>query len=173
MTRTDALSPPARRLLQAGTILFLLGLLTGFAIPLLTNPRMGLSSHLQGVTNGTLLLVFGLLWDHLALGRVGRGFAFGLALYGTFANWAATLLAGIWGAGRSMPIAAPEPIATPLQEGIVDFGLFSLSFSMLTVLGIVLWGLRRSATQPATPRIPRLRAAGAAAERTQTLRVRP
>ena len=39
-------------LLQLGILLFLIGLLTGFVIPKLANPRMGLASHLEGVLNG-------------------------------------------------------------------------------------------------------------------------
>jgi hydroxylaminobenzene mutase len=39
-------------LLVLGLVLFLLGLLTGLAVPILKNPRMGVASHLQGMTNG-------------------------------------------------------------------------------------------------------------------------
>lgn len=49
-----------RRLLQAGILLFLLGLLTGFLVPFTANPRMGLSSHLEGVMNGMFLVGLGL-----------------------------------------------------------------------------------------------------------------
>jgi hypothetical protein len=51
----------AHRLLQFGVLLFLLGLLSGFVTPALANPRMGLSSHLEGVMNGTFLVILGLL----------------------------------------------------------------------------------------------------------------
>jgi hypothetical protein len=50
-----------------GLILFLLGLITGVAIPAVENPRMGLASHLQGMTNGPFLIVLGLLWPHSTL----------------------------------------------------------------------------------------------------------
>jgi hydroxylaminobenzene mutase len=42
-------------------LLFLLGLLTGFAVQRFTNPRMGLAAHLEGVMNGTFLLALGVL----------------------------------------------------------------------------------------------------------------
>lgn len=134
----------AHRLLQLGMALFLLGLLTGFIAPLLANPRMGLSSHLEGVLNGIFLVVLGLIWGRLALGRVGLRVAFWLAIYGTFANWATTLLAALWGAGASMPIAAAGHQGTPLQEMIIDIGLWSLAISMVGAGSLVLWGLRRS-----------------------------
>ena len=54
-----------QKLLLAGGILFFLGLLSGFIIPIMTNPRMGVSSHLEGVMNGTFLLVVGLAWEKL------------------------------------------------------------------------------------------------------------
>ncbi|MCW2799587.1 MAG: hab, partial [Aeromicrobium sp.] len=44
-------------LFALGLILFLLGLLTGLAIPALKNPRMGLAGHMVGMTNGPFLIV--------------------------------------------------------------------------------------------------------------------
>lgn len=37
----------SRNLIRYGILLFLLGLITGFVIPVMANPRMGLSSHLD------------------------------------------------------------------------------------------------------------------------------
>lgn len=137
------------RLLQLGVTLFLLGLLTGFALPLMANPRMGLSSHLEGVMNGGFLLALGLIWDRLRLGSRARAGAFWLAVYGTFANWATTLLAAVWGAGAMMPIAAGARQGTAVQELLISFGLWSLSVAMLVVCGLVLVGLGR-APEPGT-----------------------
>nr|AAK26516.1 hydroxylaminobenzene mutase [Pseudomonas putida] len=138
---TDA--PLARRLLQLGIALFLLGLLTGFLLPMMANPRVGLSSHLEGVLNGMFLLALGLMWPQLSLGTGARKAAFGFAVYGTYANWLATLLAGFWGAGgRMMPIAAGGHAGTAAQEGLIAFALISLSLSMLVVGALALWGLR-------------------------------
>jgi (hydroxyamino)benzene mutase len=142
----DVLSGQRRtghRLIQLGLVLFLLGLLVGFVIPLLKNPRMGLTSHLEGVMNGMFLMLLGLIWPRLVLGAGMLRLTFWLAIYSTFANWLATLLAAIWGAGRMMPIAAPEPTATGMQENIVVFLLLSLSFGVVGVSAIVLWGLRK------------------------------
>ncbi len=44
------------KLLIGGMILFILGLLTGVAVPGFTNPRMGLAAHLAGVQNPLVLL---------------------------------------------------------------------------------------------------------------------
>ena len=49
-------------LFTLGLALFLLGLITGLVIPVLKNPRMGVSGHMVGMTNGPFLIVVGLLW---------------------------------------------------------------------------------------------------------------
>jgi len=131
-----------RRLLQLGFLLFLLGLLTGFTLPLMANPRMGLSSHLEGVMNGLVLVALGLCWPRFRFGPKSAAAAFGLALYGTYANWLTTLLAGFWGAGAAMPIAGGGRTGTAVQEGLINFGLISLSAAMIAVAGLAIWGLR-------------------------------
>jgi len=82
-----------RRLLRYGIVLLLLGLATGRLVEALPLPRMGLSSHLQGVMNGTLLVVLGLVWPQLRLHALLLRAAYWLALVGTYLNWAVTLAA--------------------------------------------------------------------------------
>ena len=129
-------------LLQLGILLFLIGLLTGFVIPKLANPRMGLASHLEGVLNGIFLVALGLLWQRLNLSNIWLVITFWLAIYGTFANWLATLLAAFWGSGVLMPIAAMGRQGSSRQEGVIRFLLFSLSVSMIAVCVIGIVGLR-------------------------------
>ena len=134
-----------QRLMQFGLALFILGLLTGFLLPLMANARMGLSSHLEGIMNGLVLVVLGLLWPRLQLGAGSQKVAYYLALYGTYTNWAATLLAGFIGAGGTMmPLAAAEFIGSGLQEGLITLALMSLSIAMLIVGGMALWGVSRN-----------------------------
>jgi hydroxylaminobenzene mutase len=129
-------------LLQIGILLFMLGLLTGFAVPKLANPRMGLSSHLEGVLNGIFLVALGLLWERLNLSTTWLAITFWLAIYGTFANWLATLLAAIWGAGSLMPIAAMGHQASLGKEGTIRFLLSTLSLALIAVCALVIVGLR-------------------------------
>ncbi len=131
------------RLLQWGVVLFLLGLLTGLVIPLMTNPRMGVSSHLEGVMNGPFLIVLGLMWTRLRLGPRALTVAFWLAIYGTYANWATTCYAGFVGAGEKMaPISAAGHPGTSLEAAIVAFGFISLTVAIIPLCGMVLYGLR-------------------------------
>ncbi len=130
-------------MIRYGVFLFLLGLITGFILPLMHNPRMGLSSHLEGVLNGIFLILLGLIWPQLNLSTYIQSYGFILSLFGTYTNWATTLLAGIWGAGAGMmPIAGGGFHGIGWQEVLIKLGLISLSFAMLIVCGIVLWGLR-------------------------------
>jgi (hydroxyamino)benzene mutase len=123
-------------------VLFLLGLLTGFAIPALKNPRMALSSHLEAVLNGMFLLLLGLLWPHVDLPHAWGTTAVGLIVYSGYANWAASLLAAAWGAGRKLaPIATGDHQASAAKEGVVSFLLATLSLAMVVGVGIVIAGL--------------------------------
>jgi (hydroxyamino)benzene mutase len=131
-------------LFALGLILFLFGLVTGLVIPAMKNPRMGLASHLQGMTNGPFLIVIGLLWPHLDLARVWQFVAVALLAYATYANWLATQLAAIWGAGkRFAPGAAGGHIASGAKERIVDVLLVSLAPAMIAATIILLVGVLR------------------------------
>ena len=137
-----------RSLIRYGVLLFFLGLLTGFAIPMMANPRMGLSSHLEGTLNGMLLVLFGIIWPQLRLPDGVLRWGFVLALFGTYVNWLPTFVAGIWGAGAEMmSIAGGDFTGSALQEGIIKAGLLSLSLAMLIVAGLVFWGLRGRAAE--------------------------
>lgn len=133
----------SRRLLQAGIGLFLIGLLTGLAVPAMGNPRMGLASHVEAVMNGTVLVVLGLVWPRLVLSARQLTTAFWLAVFGTFANWLSTFLAAMWAAGsRMMPQAGGGHSGTAVQEGIINGLLVFLSIAMIAVCILVLMGLR-------------------------------
>ena len=134
----------ARALLLLGLVLFLIGLLTGFVSGSFATPRMGLSAHLEGLMNGMLLVILGLLWPRLALGTVALSAAFWFMVYAAFANWLGVLLAGIWGAGSGMmPLAAQGMTGSSVQEAIIAALLISLSVAMVLGIVLVIWGLWR------------------------------
>ena len=137
----------ARRLIWHGILLFLLGLLTGALVGALKNPRMGISAHLEGVMNGTFLAVLGLAWQYLRLSSGLEAAAYWLALYGTYVNWAATLLAAVFGTSVMTPIIGQGYTAERWQELVVNFGLITLSLAMIAVCCVLLWGFRAKASQ--------------------------
>ncbi len=131
-------------LLVLGLFLFLLGLLTGLAVPILKNPRMGVASHLQGMTNGPFLVLVGLLWPHLHLSHAWEIVAVALLVYGTYANWLATQLGSLWGAGhRFAPGATGEHRAAATQERIVDLLLITLAPAMVVATVLLIVGVLR------------------------------
>lgn len=136
-----------RRLMWHGMLLFLLGLLTGFAESHFTNVRMGLAAHLEGVMNGILLLALGATWPQLRLGQSAQAAAFWTALYSTYANWLFTTLAAIFGTGALSPITAPGFKAQPWQEALVTAGLMSVGIVFVVSTLIFLWGLGGKARQ--------------------------
>lgn len=131
-------------LFTLGLILFLLGLVTGLLTPAMRNPRMGLASHLQGMTNGPFLIVVGLLWPHVNLTHIWQVVTVVLLAYGTYANWLATQLAAMWGAGRKFaPGAAGDHVASPVKESVVDVLLVSLAPAMIAASILLIVGVLR------------------------------
>ena len=131
------------RLLQGGGLLFLLGLLVGLAVPRFAVPRLGLSTHLLGIAQGTFLMVAGLLWPRLRLTRRVSGIGCGLAIYGCTAAWTANLCGAFWGAGGAMaPIAAGGAQGSALQEGLIKVLLMSGAVALISASVLIVWGLR-------------------------------
>jgi hydroxylaminobenzene mutase len=138
-------SDPMQDLLVVlGLVLFLLGLLTGLAVPALKNPRMGVASHLQGMTNGPFLVVAGLLWPSLDLSHLWEVVAVVLLVYGTYANWLGTQLGALWGAGsRFAPHATGDHRASSAQERVVDLLLVTLAPTIVAATVILIVGVLR------------------------------
>lgn len=130
-------------LIEAGVLLFLIGLFIGLAVPVFENPRMGLSSHLESLFNGVFLILAGLIWSRILLSDRMKQVLFGLLLYGTFANMLATLLAAAWGAGEMMPLAGRGMIGSAWQEAIIAALLVSLALAMIASTLLILTGLRK------------------------------
>jgi hydroxylaminobenzene mutase len=133
-----------RRLLWHGMFLFLLGLLTGFVEQKFNNPRMGLAAHLEGVMNGIFLVALGAVWAEVRLPLRLKAAAYWSALYGTYANWAITTLAAVFGTAAMSPITAAGHSAQPWQEGVVTVGFMSVGIIIVACSILVLWGLRRT-----------------------------
>lgn len=139
-----AIEDSRRRLLWHGMVLFLPGLLTGSFEQTFSNPRMGLAAHLEGVMNGTFLVALGAVWTEVRLSPRLKGAAYWSALYGTYANWAVTLLAAIFGTAAMSPITASGRSGQPWQETLVTFGFMSVGIAIVASSIVILLGLRRT-----------------------------
>jgi hydroxylaminobenzene mutase len=134
-----------RRLIWHGMFLFLLGLLTGFVEQKFINPRMGLAAHLEGVMNGTFLVALGAVWAEVRLAPRLKLVAYWSALYGAYINWAAVILAAVFGTAALSPITSAGHSGLPWQETLVTLTLLSVGISIVGSSVLVLWGLRRAA----------------------------
>ncbi len=134
-----------RRLMWHGMVLFLLGLITGFAELHFTNIRMGLAAHLEGVLNGTFLLALGAAWTGVRLSQRTSRVAFWMVLYGTYGNWTMTTLAAIFGTAALSPITAAGHSGQPWQESFVTIGFMSIGLAIVGAAAIILWGFRARA----------------------------
>ena len=131
-----------QRLLWHGVLLFLLGLITGLLSQKLTNPRMGLAAHLEGVMNGTFLLAIGAAWNRLHLSPRNERLAFRAALYGTYANWFTTTIAALFGTAAMTPLASGSFRGQNWQELLVTVGFVSVALAMITMSGLLLVGFK-------------------------------
>jgi hydroxylaminobenzene mutase len=147
-----------RGLIRHGITLFLAGLLTGFAVQAMANPRAGLAGHLEGVMNGTFLIALGCAWSELRLGARAGSAVYRLVLFGAWANWIGTTLSAILGTSKATPIAGAGHAGSPMQEMIVFAILVAVGFAMVAAAGIAAWQLwtgRATASLPASGESPR------------------
>jgi (hydroxyamino)benzene mutase len=103
----------------SGLLLFVLGLLHGLIIPKTRSPRLSLSGHLTAVQCGTFLIAISWAWPQFGL-TASTSLLAAWALGGSmFILWVAFLVAGIVGAGQSLPISGQGAHAAPVQQHIV------------------------------------------------------
>ncbi|HEX2594050.1 MAG TPA: hypothetical protein VHL34_21290 [Rhizomicrobium sp.] len=122
----------------AGLSLFMLGLLNGFVIPLGRSPRIGLSAHLTGVQSGTFLIAAGLFWPLMHLPPLWSTILCHALWISLYAVWLSLLLAGLFGAGRGLPIAGQGITTTPARQLVVSILLIGGSFGVaLAVAGML------------------------------------
>jgi hydroxylaminobenzene mutase len=135
------MNPIPQQMLIFGTILFLVSLLIGFAMPALANPRMGVSAHVAGMQSGMALWVLGLMWQRIALPDGAERAAQLLAVLGLYAIFTSLVLAAWWGTSRATPIAGAGHQAGPLRETVVTVLLTGGSLASVVAVVLVLWGL--------------------------------
>ncbi|MEH6467709.1 MAG: hypothetical protein V7722_08765, partial [Porticoccus sp.] len=111
----------------------------------MTNPRMGVSSHLEGVMNGTFLLAIGLAWEKIHLKSTLKRLTYYLLIYGTYANWVFVQLGAVFGTNAMSPIAGAGHQGLQWQETMTTIGLLSVGFTMVLGVGLVIFGFTSSA----------------------------
>jgi (hydroxyamino)benzene mutase len=135
-----------RSLMWHGMLLFLLGLLIGFAEGQVANPRMGLAAHLEGLMNGTFLIALGAVWPAVRLAPTPAAVAYWTVLYGTYMNVVVTTFAAVVGASSLSPITGSGHSAPVWQETLVTAGFGTVGIAMLVASALILWGLQQANT---------------------------
>jgi hydroxylaminobenzene mutase len=136
-----------RRLLWHGVFIFILGLLVGAVVPVLTNPRMGVAAHVGAALSGIFLMLVGLVWEDLKLSATTEKAAFWLFLYASYTGWLAQLLAGAFGTSWATPIGGAGFEGAVWQEVLVYAIAVSFSLAILVACVLALRGLRKTAPQ--------------------------
>ena len=99
-----------------GLLLFLLGLATGFAVPALKAPRIGLSAHLAATQMGVALIAFGSLWERLTFWNGWSALLAHVLWISFYAIWIGIVLGAYWGTGKALPIAGAGHVAAKWRE---------------------------------------------------------
>jgi len=144
MEHSTSVNGQSNKLIYLGVILFFLGLIVGLIVPVFANPRMGVSSHIEGVLNGMFLIILGLIWHKIKLSDRWLKITFWLAIYGTFMNWFGILIAAIFDGGKMLGVMAEGKEGSPIVEGVIGFSLISLSVAMVIICITTLIGLRKN-----------------------------
>jgi len=131
-----------RKLKKLGMLLFLLGLLTGLVTMNFKNPRMALAAHLEGLMNGTFLIVAGLVWNELKISQTLQKITSYTLIFGTFSNWLVTLVAAYFATVKMTPIAGQGFNGSMLEENIVSAGFISVALTMIFSVVVFVYGLR-------------------------------
>ena len=97
----------------SGVLLFLIGPLGGAAIPVLKSPRIALSAHVTALQAGVALVAIALLGGHLALAPARAAWIAHALWISFYVLWAGLFLGGVWGTGRTLPLAGAGQRAEP------------------------------------------------------------
>jgi hydroxylaminobenzene mutase len=100
--------------------------------------------------NGTFLIAPGAIWGHVELPPCVQRAARWSALYSTYGNWLFTTLGAAMGTAAANPTLSQGHSGRPWQEKVAGTGFRSISYSILVALVLILWGLGRSQSMPAT-----------------------
>ncbi|WP_421718138.1 hydrogenase [Algiphilus sp.] len=131
-----------RPLIRHGFVLILLALLTGFLLPAVEIPRLGLSAHTIAILGGVLLIGIGAVWPVFQLSARQCQVMYWTWVYASYANWLGCLIGAFTGAGRMTPVASAGAEAGAVAEAVVAALLISVALTSLVAVGLAIWGLR-------------------------------
>lgn len=132
------------RLLQAGILLILIGLISGFLIDSESIKILGIAAHLAALICGILLISLGSVWPNINLSKRMSISCIILVIYATYGTWATYLFAAVTGAGGMFPIASKGVVGSPIQEKLTSFAMPTVALSFIAFCILMLIALRQS-----------------------------
>ena len=105
---------------------------------------MALSAHLAAVQSGLALIVFGLIWKHLALNSFSTKLTYVLGVLSMYLVWLSITLAAIIGASKALPIAGAGYQASQLGEIVVELSVTAGAGLGVVASALIVYGLYRS-----------------------------
>ena len=138
---TITISPLGGKLVFWGATLFLFGLIQGGIIPYFLNARMALSAHLAAVQSGMALMIFGVIWELLALKEKWLKVTYWSGLLSMYLVWFSITLSAIFGASKALPMAGQGFSASYFVETFILITVYAgaglaIVASLLIVLGL-------------------------------------
>ncbi len=130
-----------------GALMILVGLLSGLAVAAAPYPRLMLTAHIQFLVNGMMSVFAGLMLKTL-LSIVGRRSAT-LIVWAHVSAWAvcfSEVAAAVWGANKTLPIAAAQagaPGAAAWQESLVTACHVIPALLLIVAWILLVWGVFR------------------------------
>lgn len=113
---TLTLDQNGRALVVTGALLFLAGLLQGFAVDQFANPRMALSAHLDAVQSGMAVMLAGAFWSAARWSGGVEVVARWTLAVGMVGLWVGITLAALTGASEALPMSGAGFAAEPRAE---------------------------------------------------------
>ena len=131
-----------RRIIRHGFILIFIALLTGFLLPAMQIPRLGLSAHTIGILSGVLLIGIGAIWSMFSLSARQLFVMYWGWVYSSYANWLGCLVGAFAGAGKMTPVASSGVSEDASAEAIVAVLFISVAITSIVAVALSIWGLR-------------------------------
>lgn len=131
-----------RPIIRHGFVLILLALLTGFLLPAVQIPRLGLSAHTIAILSGVLLIGIGAVWPLFRLSVRQLQVMYWTWVYSSYANWLGCLVGAFAGAGAMTPVASAGAEGSAAAEAVVAGLLISVALTSLVAVALSIWGLR-------------------------------
>lgn len=138
-----------RRLLWHGIFICTLGFIIGLFIPLYTNPRAGLATHVIGITEGLFIIAIGFCYQEVKLQLWVAKLNFWLLLVSGYCGLLGEFLGATFGVNRILVITAmglPESYAW--LETSVEIVTKTISVFIFLSCFIILYGLRGNKSEP-------------------------